>query len=178
MLSGVTDSLTGWHNRRYLQERMKQELARGLRIKSSLACLVMDLDFFKTVNDTHGHLAGDTALCEAAQRIKQQIRDSDSAARFGGDEFVVLAPDITEQQALHLANRIRAAVSASPIDIAEGVQFQFSVSIGVAVLSMGTVINRNTEALALRLFTEADSALLQAKQKGRDQVGLIVVSGV
>jgi len=178
VLSGVTDSLTGWHNRRYLQERLKQELARGMRIKSSLACIVMDLDFFKTVNDTHGHLAGDTALCEAARRIKQQIRDSDSAARFGGDEFVVLAPDISESQALHLANRIRTAVSESPIEIAEGVNYQFSVSIGVAVLPMATIINRSTEALALRLFTEADSALLQAKQKGRNQVGLIVVSGV
>ncbi len=178
VLSGVTDSLTGWHNRRYLQERLKQELARGIRVKSSLACIVMDLDFFKTVNDTYGHLAGDAALCEAARRIKQQIRDSDSAARFGGDEFVVLAPDISESQALHLANRIRAAVSESPIEIAEGVQYQFSVSIGVAVLPLATVMNRNTEALALRLFTEADSALLQAKQKGRDQVGLIVVSGV
>ena len=108
--SGLTDFLTGWHNRRYLNARLKEELARAQRQGTSLTCLLIDLDRFKQINDQHGHLAGDMALREAAQRVDAHIRGSDAAARFGGDEFVVLAPGITPDQAARLAERIRLAV--------------------------------------------------------------------
>jgi diguanylate cyclase (GGDEF)-like protein len=108
--SGLTDFLTGWHNRRYLNARLKEELARAQRQGTNLTCLLIDLDRFKQINDQHGHLAGDMALREAAQRVDAHIRGSDAAARFGGDEFVVLAPGITPDQAAVLAERIRQAV--------------------------------------------------------------------
>src|SRR6202051_420762 len=85
--AGITDFLTGWHNRRYLQERLKEDLARAQRRGGTIACLMIDIDRFKSVNDGYGHLAGDSALKEVAHRIESQIRSMDTAARFGGDEL-------------------------------------------------------------------------------------------
>ena len=93
--SGFTDVLTGWHNRRYLQARMKEELARACRDGSSLVCTMLDIDHFKRINDNWGHAAGDTVLRELAQRIDAEVRTSDVAARFGGEEFVILLPNTT-----------------------------------------------------------------------------------
>jgi diguanylate cyclase (GGDEF)-like protein len=169
--SGLTDFLTGWHNRRYLNARLKEELARAQRQGTSLTCLLIDLDRFKQINDQHGHLAGDMALREAAQRVDAHIRGSDAAARFGGDEFVVLAPGITPEQAAVLAERIRLAVCETPLEIQPGVQLNMTVSIGVA----GTVLSRDEadlKAAAERLLADADSALYRAKQKGRNRVEL------
>ncbi len=169
--SGLTDFLTGWHNRRYLHARMKEELARAQRQGTGLTCLLIDLDRFKQINDQHGHLAGDMALREAAQRVDAHIRDSDAAARFGGDEFVVLAPGISPEQAAALAERIRAAVSDTPLDIPGGKSLSLTVSIGVA----GIVLGRNQtdlKAAAEELLAEADAALYRAKQNGRNRVEL------
>jgi two-component system cell cycle response regulator len=169
--SGLTDFLTGWHNRRYLHARLKEELARAQRQGSGLTCLLIDLDRFKQINDQHGHLAGDMALREAAQRVDAHIRDSDAAARFGGDEFVVLAPGISPEQAAALAERIRVAVGEAPLQIHGGVPLNLTVSIGVA----GIVLDRNDsdlKAAAERLLAEADAALYRAKQNGRNRVEL------
>jgi diguanylate cyclase (GGDEF)-like protein len=169
--SGLTDFLTGWHNRRYLHARLKEELARAQRQGSGLTCLLIDLDRFKQINDQHGHLAGDMALREAAQRVDAHIRDSDAAARFGGDEFVVLAPGISPEQAAALAERIRAAVCESPLEIPGGKSLNLTVSIGVA----GIVLDRNhsdLKAAAEELLAEADAALYRAKQNGRNRVEL------
>ena len=81
----ISDFLTGWHNRRYLQQRLKEELARAQRRAGTIACLMIDIDRFKSINDGYGHLAGDNALKEIAHRVETQIRSMDSAARFGGD---------------------------------------------------------------------------------------------
>jgi two-component system cell cycle response regulator len=169
--SGLTDFLTGWHNRRYLNARLKEELARAQRQGSGLTCLLIDLDRFKQINDQHGHLAGDLALREAAQRVDAHIRGSDAAARFGGDEFVVLAPGISPEQAAALAERIRLAVSETPLEISPGVQVTMTVSIGVA----GTMLSRDEvdlKSAAERLLADADSALYRAKQQGRNRVEL------
>lgn len=169
--SGLTDFLTGWHNRRYLHARLKEELARAQRQGSGLTCLLIDLDRFKQINDQHGHLAGDMALREAAQRVDAHIRDSDAAARFGGDEFVVLAPGISPEQAAALAERIRIAVSETPLEISGGLSLSLTVSIGVA----GIVLDRNDadlKAAAERLLADADKALYRAKQRGRNRVEL------
>ena len=90
--SGFTDALTGWHNRRYLQNRLREELARCRRERTALTCLMIDVDHFKRINDRHGHLAGDDVLRQVAHRIEGQVRDSDVAARYGGEEFVILLP--------------------------------------------------------------------------------------
>jgi two-component system, cell cycle response regulator len=169
--SGLTDFLTGWHNRRYLHARLKEELARAQRQGSGLTCLLIDLDRFKQINDQHGHLVGDMALREAAQRVDAHIRDSDAAARFGGDEFVVLAPGISPEQAAALAERIRQAVSETPLEVGNGLNLQLTVSIGVA----GIVLDRNgadLRTVAERLLAEADAALYRAKQNGRNRVEL------
>lgn len=169
--SGLTDFLTGWHNRRYLHARLKEELSRAQRQGSGLICLLIDLDRFKQINDQHGHLAGDMALREAAQRVDAHIRDSDAAARFGGDEFVVLAPGISPEQAVALAERIRAGVSETPLEISGGLSLTLTVSIGVA----GIMLDRNDadlKAAAERLLADADAALYRAKQLGRNRVEL------
>jgi two-component system, cell cycle response regulator len=167
--SGLTDFLTGWHNRRYLNERLKEELARAQRQGTGLTCLVIDLDRFKQINDQHGHLAGDAALREAAQRVDAHIRGSDAAARFGGDEFVVLAPGMSAEQAGALAERIREAVCGTPLQVADGVKLTLTVSIGVAAITPARA-DTDLKALAERLLSDADSALYRAKQGGRNRV--------
>ena len=171
--SGLTDFLTGWHNRRYLHERMKEEISRAYRNHTSVACLLLDLDHFKDINDQHGHLAGDAALREAAQRINQQIRGGDAAARYGGDEFVVLVPAISQEQVATLAERMRQAVCAAPLKLTAHLSHQLTVSVGVAVMSMGgRVIDlKHTADL---LLAEADTALYRAKQQGRNRVEVVV----
>jgi len=171
--SGLTDFLTGWHNRRYLHERLKEELSRAQRTHTGVACVLLDLDHFKTINDTHGHLIGDMALREAADRINQQIRGSDAAARFGGDEFVVLAPAMSHDQAAALAERMRQAVCATPLALPDGSQHQLTVSVGVAIMQLGD--NKvDIKSAAEQLLAEADAALYRAKQKGRNRVDVVV----
>lgn len=169
--SGLTDFLTGWHNRRYLHARLKEELSRAQRQGSGLACLLIDLDRFKQINDQHGHLAGDMALREAAHRVDAHIRGSDAAARFGGDEFVVLAPGIATEQALALAERIRVAVCEQALEVSDTVQIRLTVSIGVAEIAVPRDPIDLKEA-AERLLSNADAALYRAKQLGRNRVEL------
>ncbi len=167
--SGLTDFLTGWHNRRYLHSRMKEELARAQRTGHGLACLIIDVDLFKQINDQHGHHAGDIALREVAQRVDAQIRGSDAAARFGGDEFVVLVPDSDAEHARMLAERIRKAVCGSPLQLSAGVQVNLTVSIGVAAI-LPTRDNVDLQATAETLMGQSDVALYRAKQLGRNRV--------
>lgn len=167
--SGLTDFLTGWHNRRYLHVRLKEEIVRAQRQGTGIVCLLIDLDRFKLINDTYGHLAGDLALREAAQRVDTEIRGSDAAARFGGDEFVVLAPALNAEQALALAERIRLAVCSTPIEVAPGKLHTMTVSIGVAGITPDRE-ERDVKTVAESLLAEADAALYRAKQQGRNRV--------
>jgi diguanylate cyclase (GGDEF)-like protein len=166
--SGLTDFLTGWHNRRYLQTRLREELARAQRHGTGVSCLLLDVDRFKRVNDSHGHLAGDALLRELTRRVEAHIRASDTAARFGGDEFAVLLPETGHAEAVRLAERIRATVAAKPVDLGAGVQYLLSVSIGVATALPGRGEDLNT--LADRLLADADAELYRAKSGGRDRV--------
>jgi len=171
--SGLTDYLTGWHNRRYLHERMKEEISRAYRNRSGVACVLLDLDHFKDINDQHGHLAGDAALREAAQRINQQIRGGDAAARYGGDEFVVLVQSVSQEQAATLAERMRQAVCSTPLKLSSDVHHKLTVSVGVALMNMdGRVID--LKSCAEQLLAEADAALYRAKQQGRNRVDVVV----
>ena len=167
--SGFTDVLTGWHNRRYLQARIKEELARARRDQASLICLMLDLDHFKRVNDTWGHAAGDAVLCELAQRIEGQIRASDVAARYGGEEFVILLPDMDAVSGKSLAERVRAAVSAKPFVLPNGERIAVTVSIGIA----SVIPDENDDdfkTLGDALIARADVALYGAKAAGRDRI--------
>src|SRR6202046_467010 len=130
--AGITDFLTGWHNRRYLQQRLKEELARAQRHAGSIACLMIDIDRFKGINDGYGHLAGDNALKEIAHRVESQIRSMDTAARFGGDELAILLPEATAAEAVKLAERIREVIATEPFALNSRISRSVTVSVGVA----------------------------------------------
>ncbi|MEO1244617.1 MAG: sensor domain-containing diguanylate cyclase [Pseudomonadota bacterium] len=167
--SGFTDVLTGWHNRRYLQVRLKEELARAKRDQTELVCLMLDIDHFKRVNDTWGHAAGDAVLSELAQRIESEVRKSDVAARFGGEEFVVLLPDTDTRAAEKLAERIRRAIATAPIGLPDGGEASITTSIGISSATPSAdAVELKTEGDAL--LARADVALYRAKSRGRDRV--------
>ena len=171
--SGFTDVLTGWHNRRYLQLRLAEELSRARREKTSLSCLFLDLDHFKRVNDEHGHHAGDIVLAECAHRIDAEVRSSDVAARYGGEEFVILLPATEVDDAMLLAERIREAVSATPIALPDDEPLKVTVSIGVAGLRPADEEGDN-KSVGERLLKMADLAMYSAKSSGRDRVARAV----
>jgi two-component system cell cycle response regulator len=169
--SGFTDVLTGWHNRRYLQARMKEELARACRDGSSLVCTMLDIDHFKRINDNWGHAAGDTVLRELAQRIDAEVRTSDVAARFGGEEFVILLPNTTCADGHYLAERIRNAIAAAPFELPGGRHVPVTVSIGIAEFDPGAG-DGDLKSLGDALIARADVALYAAKAAGRDRVAV------
>ncbi|WP_180127785.1 diguanylate cyclase [Rhodoferax sp. BLA1] len=153
-----SDALTGLYNRAGFDEIFKRELARAQRFETGLSVILLDIDFFKRINDQLGHTAGDSALRELALLLRAVVRNVDSVARWGGEEFLVICPATQPQQALVLAERILAAVRSH----AFGIQQPITVSAGLASLQPGQ--NPHT------LFTQADEALLQAKRQGRDRL--------
>jgi len=169
--SGFTDVLTGWHNRRYLQVRLKEELARARRDTNHLVCMMLDVDHFKDVNDSWGHAAGDSVLQELAQRIDLQVRASDVAARYGGEEFIVLLPNTDNSSGVLLAERVRRSISASHFDLPCGESIPITASIGIAGVrpDPGT---SDLKTLGDSLIARADVALYRAKSGGRDQVAV------
>ena len=152
------DALTSLHNRRYFHETLGREVARARRYDRHLALIVLDLDDFKEVNDRVGHLAGDAALADAAERVREVVRTADVACRVGGDEFAVILPESTLADADQLYRRIQAAVSARPIAQVG----QLDLSAGVAEL--------RADDDATALFQRADEALYRAKAAGKGQI--------
>jgi two-component system, cell cycle response regulator len=174
--SGFTDVLTGWHNRRYLETRLQEELARSERERTPLSCLMFDVDHFKRVNDGYGHGAGDDILREVAMRIEKEIRSSDVSARYGGEEFVVILPRTPLETARVLAERIRAAVAERPFETASVPKsLAITVSIGLAEYRPGAAAADPVVA-GERLIAEADLALYEAKASGRNTVALAAPS--
>jgi diguanylate cyclase (GGDEF)-like protein len=169
--SGLTDFLTGFHNRRYLHARLCEELARAQRAHEPVACLMIDVDHFKRINDQYGHLAGDAVLREVAQRIDAEMRVSDTGARFGGDEFAIVLPNGALADGTVVAQRVLNAVRGAPIAITPGVAETITLSIGVAAASPQAQ-TRDFKSLAERLMAEADAALYRAKGAGRNGVGV------
>jgi len=160
-----TDPLTGLFNRRYFMMRLKEETQRSARHQTMLSVLLMDLDHFKHINDTHGHDAGDRVLQAVARAAAEITRTSDVMARIGGEEFALLLPETDREGAMHLADRMREAVQATTIRTAEGRTVSVTASIGVATLT--AYGGEPREALTL-----ADSALYEAKRAGRNAIRL------
>ncbi|HEY1283262.1 MAG TPA: DUF484 family protein [Steroidobacteraceae bacterium] len=169
--SGLTDFLTGFHNRRYLNARLREELGRAQRFRQPIGCLMIDVDRFKPINDQYGHLAGDAVLREVAKRIDGQMRASDIGARFGGDEFSIVLPQGSLQDAERVAKRVLEAVRGTPIQIDETHSETVTLSIGVAVAEP-TLDSRDFKLIAERLMADADAALYRAKQAGRNCVSV------
>ncbi len=169
--SGLTDFLTGFHNRRYLNARLREELARAQRFRQPIACLMIDIDHFKRINDQYGHLAGDTLLREAARRIDSEMRVSDIGARFGGDEFAIVLPQGGLLDGERVAQRMLDALRSAPVQINADHSEMLSLSIGVAVAEP-TQDTREFKLLAERLMAEADAALYRAKSAGRNRMAV------
>ena len=160
------DGLTGIFNRRELDTRAGQAVALAARHGRPLSCLLLDIDHFKQVNDTHGHAAGDTVLREAAQRIRDGCRISDIVGRYGGEEFVVLLPETDGDAAVEAADKLRALLAEAPVR-AGATSIPIRASIGVAAWSAAM---RSPSAL----YAAADEALYRAKDLGRDRTELYV----
>ncbi|MEM9387204.1 MAG: sensor domain-containing diguanylate cyclase [Pseudomonadota bacterium] len=171
LVGAITDPLTGLHNRRYLDSRLREALARARRERSPLACVLLDLDYFKRVNDTFGHLAGDEVLREVARRIQGAVRACDVCARYGGEELAVVLPDTRRLEAQALAERLRQVVCGAPIPVASGRAITVTASIGVATLVPELSADGIDTLHAVRqLLQAADQALFRAKAEGRDRV--------
>jgi diguanylate cyclase (GGDEF)-like protein len=169
--SGLTDFLTGFHNRRYLHARLREELARAQRARQPVACLMIDVDHFKRINDQYGHLAGDAVLREVAQRIDAEMRVSDTGARFGGDEFAIVLPQGNVGDGERVAARVLDAVRSQPVPIGGRTLETVTLSIGVAAAAPDQA-TRDYKVVAERLIAEADAALYRAKSAGRNRVAV------
>jgi diguanylate cyclase (GGDEF)-like protein len=157
------DDLTGLLNRREFDRVLHDEQERAARFNQSVSLVMLDVDHFKTVNDTHGHQVGDEILKEIARRIKAEVRDVDRVARFGGEEFAVVLLQTDRAGAAEFATRINAAIRRQPVKAANGIELAVTISAGVASLP-GDV------RTAAALIAAADKALYAAKAAGRDRV--------
>ncbi|MBI2312489.1 MAG: sensor domain-containing diguanylate cyclase [Betaproteobacteria bacterium] len=166
---GLTDPLTGVHNRRYFDQRVREELDRSRRLGAPLNCLLLDVDHFKAVNDAHGHQVGDWVLREVASRIKAQLRLSDALARYGGEEFAVLLSQTDTGSAVAIAERIRQSIVQRPFQLRGWQSISVALSIGIAAMREVPGTDR-VEALADDLVARADAALYKAKRAGRNRV--------
>ena len=155
------DSLTQAWNKRYLLETLKRELKRRERTGRDLSLMVLDLDYFKKVNDTYGHLVGDELLRQTSDRLRKALREEDILARFGGEEFCIVLTETSEEEARSCAQRCLEAVSKTPFSTASG-EVESTISIGIAVAK--------TTMTCDELIKEADDNLYKAKQQGRNQV--------
>jgi two-component system cell cycle response regulator len=160
----VIDALTGLHNRRYLDGHLANAIERALTRSTDLALLILDIDFFKKINDSHGHDAGDAVLREFSQRVARNLRSVDLACRYGGEEFVIIMPETDRQLALLVAERLRSKIADEPFAIQGGARFiDVTVSIGLACLE-------SPADNAATLLKRADDALYRAKAQGRNRV--------
>ncbi|MHB1108985.1 MAG: PleD family two-component system response regulator [Devosia sp.] len=159
----VTDELTGLYNRRYFDRHLALMLEKAREQERDMALMLIDMDFFKTVNDTHGHDSGDAVLREFALRLRRSIRGVDLACRFGGEEFVVLMPDTDYRQAQNVAERVRTAVAERNFDMGASQALSVTVSVGVA-------LNESEHDTPEMILKRADVALYRAKREGRNRV--------
>ena len=154
----VTDDLTGIYNRRYIIAKLEEEMERSRRKDRPLSCLMLDLDRFKSINDTLGHPAGDRVLRGVADRLREHARRYDTVGRYGGEEFMILLPETDLAAAVHFAERVCSQIGKEPIE-----ETTVTVSIGVAR-------QRKTDGSAYDIIKRADEALYRAKDTGRNCV--------
>jgi diguanylate cyclase (GGDEF)-like protein len=166
---GLTDGLTGVENRRYFEHRCLIEISQARRHRQPLACMFLDIDKFKRINDSYGHQSGDDILRGVAGVIQSQLRAGDTIARYGGEEFIVLLPQTAVAYALEIAERIRCAIASKPFQAHAGKDVPVTISIGLAMLPP-EALAKDVAAQAALLVAAADRALYQAKNGGRNRV--------
>jgi diguanylate cyclase (GGDEF)-like protein len=157
----VTDPLTEIYNRRYFWNVLEKEFAKSVRFETPIACLLIDVDHFKSINDEYGHSVGDYVLKEIAKIIKNCLRKVDTAARWGGEEFIVLLPETDKEHALNAASRILSEISGYAF---KGIRQKITVSIGIASIP-GPAIDTPEKFIEI-----SDSALYTAKANGRNRI--------
>lgn len=155
------DALTGLHNRRWLEDMYTREMNRSNAGKFNLCAFMVDIDHFKHVNDNYGHLAGDQILKAVAQELSFSLRPSDMPVRYGGEEFTVFLPGTTKENALMIAERIRANIEKMKIALASNQMLQVTVSIGITMRTAGDTVQS--------IIDRADGALYTAKNSGRNK---------
>jgi two-component system cell cycle response regulator len=160
----ITDGLTGLFNRRYMESHLSTLVDQAASRGKPIAVMVLDIDYFKSVNDTHGHDAGDDVLREFALRVRKCIRNIDLACRYGGEEFVLVMPETDIAVATMVAERLRRRIAGEPFSIQQGAQaLEVTISIGIAAAS-------GASDTAAAILKRADTALYQAKRDGRNRV--------
>lgn len=158
----VIDGKTKLYNHDYFSSRIHEEVLKCKRYNTFFSLLILDIDFFKKVNDQYGHMAGDIVLIELAKIIKEGLRDSDVASRFGGEEFTILLPSCKVENAFEIAERIRNKISEHRF-IFNNTKLQVTVSLGITAISPGTAISDK------EVFEQADTALYRSKENGRNR---------
>jgi two-component system, cell cycle response regulator len=161
--ASITDSLTGLHNRRYMESHLKSLVQNARESGRPISLLVADIDFFKKVNDTYGHDAGDAVLREFAARFRRNTRGIDLACRLGGEEFVIVMPDTELARAFQVGERLRACIAAEPFQLNSTTKIRVTASVGLATMEQ-------REDSFETLFKRADQALYAAKRDGRNRV--------
>ncbi len=158
-----TDHLTGLFNRRYLMDALEKEIQRSTRKGGNLSMIILDIDNFKQVNDTYGHLQGDVVLKSVAVQLQKELRNYDIAARYGGEEFIAVLPDANLKEALFVADRVRMSIQSTKFDGSLS-ELGLTVSLGVALFS-------TEDANSVDSFIKrADDALYRAKANGKNRV--------
>lgn len=169
--AGLTDGLTGVQNRRYFEHRCLVEVSQSRRYQHALACMFLDIDKFKRINDSYGHQTGDEVLRRVACVIQNGLRAGDTIARYGGEEFVVLLPQTSMLNAKDVAERIRRSIESADFKATNGQHLRVTLSIGLAMLeALPEGQEQAIQSQAERLVSEADHALYQAKENGRNRV--------
>ncbi|MBN3909277.1 MAG: diguanylate cyclase [Nostoc sp. NMS1] len=166
MLSAIAlaDSLTELNNRRALEWDLPRQIQRARTQQTSLSLIILDVDHFKKVNDTHGHLVGDRILQVLCQRLRHNLRCQDTAFRYGGEEFVILLANTTDEEALLVARRLNRVVSDEPFALSNKLTINITISLGTASLQA------DDDQQGESLLNRADQCLLQAKNAGRNRV--------
>jgi diguanylate cyclase (GGDEF)-like protein len=162
-----TDSLTQLWNRKKILELLEEELNRNFRDNKPVGVIMLDIDNFKTINDTYGHLIGDKIIIEVASRLQKQVRSYDKIGRYGGDELLLVLPGLSRQDAKNIAERLRKSVCAKKIQTDAGA-IDTTVSLGVSIF------DKASKPSTKRIIEESDHALYMAKERGRNSS---VVSG-
>ena len=165
----TVDVLTGLLSRRHFMVLAEQELGRAIRYKGDLSVLMVDIDHFKTINDTHGHQVGDRVLRRIGEVFRSVLREIDFVGRLGGEEFAVVLPETAILQAFEVAERLRRTIETTEISLEHGLPQTVSVSIGVSSL-------HDPETNIDTLLGRADRALYEAKSQGRNQVCFYEIS--
>jgi len=165
------DELTQILNRQAVIERLEREVSRASRYRSTLSVVLVNLDRFRSINDTHGHPIGDSVLRKAAEILKQSIRNSDCVGRYEGEEFLILLPGISGEDAIHTAERLRRDIESAQFSLGPQTALQLTISAGLAEYQPQTDTPNS-------LLTRADRALYTAKEGGRNRVCMVSGGGL